>query len=73
MILMKFFKRFFRVASRETAVPTRPRALDSHKGAQKVKLTGQTFNRLQWLSGSVSDSYVCMASYLGPGFEPIWG
>ena len=27
----------------------------------------------KWLSGSALDSYVCMASYLGPGFEPIWG
>ena len=27
----------------------------------------------KWLSDSASDSYVCMASYMGPGFEPIWG
>ena len=26
---------------------------------------------VQWLSGSALDSYVCMASYLGLGFEPI--
>ena len=27
----------------------------------------------KWLSGSTSDSYECMASYLGLGFESIWG
>merc|ERR1712105_244839 len=40
-----------------------------YKGDTQVKLLTVT----KWLSGSASDSYVCMASYLCPGFEPIWG
>ena len=40
-----------------------------YKGDTQVKLLTVT----KWLSGSTSDSYECVASYLGLGFESIWG
>ena len=37
------------------------------------KPPGQTFNRYKWISGSASDSCVCMVLCLGPGLKPTPG